>query len=43
MTERMLNLTHLALLKAEQKRWPRPVSGWRAAWRKLRKLRKWFR
>ena len=40
MRERMLNLTHLALLKAEGKRWPKPVSGWRAAWRKVKR---WWR
>lgn len=40
----MLNLTHLALLKAEQKRWPRPRSGWWAAWRRFqRRYRRWFR
>lgn len=36
----MLDLSHLALLKAEAKRWPRPCSGWRAAWRKIKR---WFR
>ena len=39
----MLDLSLLALLKAEKmaaKRWPKPVSGWRAAWRRFRR---WFK
>jgi hypothetical protein len=36
----MLDLSLLALLKAEKARWPRPCSGWKAAWRKLAR---WFR
>ena len=40
MKTRMLDLTHLVLLKAEAKRWPKPRSGWRAAWRRFRR---WFK